>query len=170
MSNQGNEVLLLQYDLTNGLATTVFKFMTGKDIEAVWHTSLVVYNTEYFFGGGICRGIPRCTPYGKPKKESVFGYTDKSKSDFEAFLKTIDTQFNASTYDVLKHNCNHFTNAICNFLCNKPLPDEILNQHEYLAQTEFGKWLVPTFERVTKNLQKTLPQYIENQAKMNNNK
>ena len=46
-------VWLYQYDLTNGVGPKICKFMTGIEIEGVWHTSLVVYGCEYFFGGGI---------------------------------------------------------------------------------------------------------------------
>ena len=101
-----HEVLLYQYDLTNGMATKVAKFMTGKDIEAIWHTSLIVYGNEYFFGGGICIGKPKCTPYGIPIKESVFGKTTKTQEEFEKYLKTIDDRYNEQTYHILKYNCN----------------------------------------------------------------
>ena len=31
----------------------------GKTIEAVYHSSIVVYGTEFFYGGGICEGSPK---------------------------------------------------------------------------------------------------------------
>jgi hypothetical protein len=33
--------------------------MLGKLVEAVYHSSIVVYGTEFFYGGGICEGIPK---------------------------------------------------------------------------------------------------------------
>ncbi len=35
----------------------------GKTIDGIYHTSLVVYGVEYFFGGGICRGYPKVMNY-----------------------------------------------------------------------------------------------------------
>ena len=89
MNQNEEEVLLLQYDLTDGKATKFYKFMTGKDLEAIWHTSLVVYGREYYFGGGICKGMPRATPYGYPIKESVFGKTTKTKKEFEDYAEWV---------------------------------------------------------------------------------
>lgn len=46
------------YDLSNGMAKSMSPFLLGKTIDAIYHTGLVVYGTEYYFGGGICRGFP----------------------------------------------------------------------------------------------------------------
>lgn len=158
MNQEEQDVLLYQYDLTNGLAKTIVKFMTGKDMEAVWHTSIVVFGKEYFYGGGICSGQPKKTPYGLPIKESVFGKTTKTKEELSKFLKEISDDFNYENYHVFKHNCNHFTNEVCKFLCGKPLPDEILSQEKLLDGTEFGKWLLPKLEKMS---EKIVPDVIE---------
>lgn len=155
------EVILLQYDLTGGMATKIVKFMTGLDIEGIWHTSLVIYGKEYFFGGGICKGEPRNTPYGTPLKESVFGTTNKTEEEFNEYLQSIDNVYNAENYHLLNNNCNHFTNAICQFLCGKPLPDEIVNQHKVLADTPFGKWLIPRLEAMSNKMSQAVPNIIE---------
>ena len=156
-----HEVLLYQYDLTNGMATKVAKFMTGKDVEAIWHTSLVVYGNEYFFGGGICIGKPKCTPYGIPIKESVFGKTTKTQEEFEKYLKTIDDRYNEETYHILKNNCNHFTNDICFYLCGKGLPEEILNQEASIADTAFGKFILSKIEAMSNQQTQVVPNTIE---------
>jgi desumoylating isopeptidase 1 len=26
----------------------------GKEIQGIWHTGIIVYGIEYYFGGGIC--------------------------------------------------------------------------------------------------------------------
>jgi hypothetical protein len=168
MNQNEEEVLLLQYDLTDGKATKFYKFMTGKDLEAIWHTSLVVYGREYYFGGGICKGMPRATPYGYPIKESVFGKTTKTKKEFEDYLKTINDEFSEHTYHMLDHNCNHFTHAICQFLCNKPLPDEILNQHKVVLDTEFGKWFIPKLEKMAARYSSQVPSMLEGSGGENN--
>ena len=158
-------VLLYQYDLTNGMATKVAKFMTGKDVEAIWHTSLVVYGNEYFFGGGICIGQPKCTPYGIPIKESVFGKTKKTQEEFEKYLKSIDDKYNEQTYHLINNNCNHFTNDICIFLCGKGLPDEILNQHKSLSDTAFGKFILEKVQNLSNKNSQIVPNTIEGKYK-----
>lgn len=158
-------VLLYQYDLTNGMATKVAKFMTGKDVEAIWHTSLVVYGNEYFFGGGICIGQPKCTPYGIPIKESVFGKTKKTQEEFEKYLKSIDDKYNEQTYHLINNNCNHFTNDICIFLCGKGLPDEILNQHKSLSDTAFGKFILEKVQNMSNKNSQIVPNTIEGKYK-----
>ena len=164
------DVLLLQYDLTNGMATKIYKFMTGKDLEAVWHTSLVVYGNEYFFGGGICVGEPRNTPYGKPIKESVFGKTSKTEEEFNKYPDSMRDVYSAENYHLLERNCNHFTDAICKFLCDKPLPDEILNQHKQLSDTAFGKYINQRLEIISKQNSKIVPETIEGKKKEENSK
>ena len=42
------------YDLSQGMARQFSQALIGKQIEGLWHTGIVVYGTEYFFGGGIC--------------------------------------------------------------------------------------------------------------------
>lgn len=53
------------YDLSNGMAAQFSRQLVGKYIEGVWHTGIVVYNKEYYFGGGISYDAPGLTPFGK---------------------------------------------------------------------------------------------------------
>lgn len=61
-----DKVTLLVYDITQGMAKGMSMMMIGQQIDAIFHTSLVVFGREYFFGGGICQMEPKSTPYGKP--------------------------------------------------------------------------------------------------------
>jgi hypothetical protein len=52
-------VLLHVYDLSNGMVKN-FTHLLGKEFEGIWHTGIVVYGREYFFGGGynsFCRSL-----------------------------------------------------------------------------------------------------------------
>jgi len=60
--------------------------LIGRQIDGIWHTGIVVYGYEYYFGGGICKGPPKMTPYGRPVREIPMGSTTKTKSQFFAFL------------------------------------------------------------------------------------
>ena len=57
--NKPTKVTMLLYDISNGMAKQFSPMMVGKVIEAIYHSSIVVYGVEYFFGGGICTGQPK---------------------------------------------------------------------------------------------------------------
>ncbi|XP_014648742.1 PREDICTED: desumoylating isopeptidase 1 isoform X2 [Ceratotherium simum simum] len=52
-------VKLYVYDLSKGLARRLSPIMLGKQLEGIWHTSIVVHKDEFFFGSG---GISSCPP------------------------------------------------------------------------------------------------------------
>ncbi|CAM0903940.1 unnamed protein product [Alopecurus aequalis] len=88
------------------LSTTVL----GKPIDAIWHTAVVVYGKEYYFGGGIQQDRPGRTPYGTPVRVEDFGITHVAKEVFEDFLLEIGPRYTPETYSILSNNCNHFSN------------------------------------------------------------
>lgn len=53
MTNEGGSrtVELYIYDLTNGMASMMSQLLLGRHIEGIWHTAVVVFGREYFFGG-----------------------------------------------------------------------------------------------------------------------
>ncbi len=59
MDAQKFKVFLYVYDITNGMAKSLSPMLLGKSIEGVWHTSIVAYDMEYFYGGGICYDFPK---------------------------------------------------------------------------------------------------------------
>jgi hypothetical protein len=60
------KVTLSLYDITNGLAKSMSMMFIGQQVDAVYHSSIVVYGKEYYFGGGLCEDVPDHTPYGHP--------------------------------------------------------------------------------------------------------
>jgi hypothetical protein len=59
MDSDKFKVKLFTYDISNGMAKSFSPMFIGKVIEGVWHTSLVVYGNEYFYGGGVCVEKPK---------------------------------------------------------------------------------------------------------------
>jgi len=122
------------YDLSNGLARVMSPAVVGKLVEIIPHTGVVVTwadkpaaPLEYFFGGGIC-----VTPAGKsvpmPACERLtLGTTSKTEEELMAFLHTASPRFTAETYNLLSHNCNHFSNEVALFLTGQGVPDRIVN-------------------------------------------
>ena len=52
-------VELWLFDLSNGMAKQMSMAFVGKQIDGIWHTSVVVYGKEHFYGG---EGISHVTP------------------------------------------------------------------------------------------------------------
>lgn len=115
------------YDISMGMAKQFSPALLGRTIEAVWHTGIVVYGREYYFGGGISGDFPACTPFGQPTRVLSLGKTEIPYPLFMEFLKELEPRYTEQTYDVFKHNCNNFTNECANFLLGKGIPDEIIN-------------------------------------------
>ena len=66
-------VSLYVYDITSGMAKAMSMMMIGQQVDAIYHTSLVVFGKEYYFGAGICADPPKSTPFGKPIQEVPLG-------------------------------------------------------------------------------------------------
>lgn len=63
------------------MAAQLSRQLIGRHIEGVWHTGIIVYGVEYYFGGGISSDPPGRTPFGKltklidfrcPNKDNIF--------------------------------------------------------------------------------------------------
>ena len=50
---------MVNIKLIQGMAKGMSQMFLGKQIDGVWHTSIVVYGVEYYFGGGICTSYPK---------------------------------------------------------------------------------------------------------------
>ena len=48
-----SEVVLHMYDLSQGIAKQLSSALLGKEFKAVYHTGVVVYGIEYYYGAGI---------------------------------------------------------------------------------------------------------------------
>ncbi len=94
-------------------------------------------------------------------KELPFGDTEIPLEVFEAYLAEISERYNMNTYNILKNNCNHFTNEILNFLTGSDLPDSVLKQHEELNNTGLGQMILPMLENMNNQNNQFLPQMFE---------
>jgi PPPDE putative peptidase domain len=137
------EVVLFVYDISGGMARMMSMAFTGKQIDGIWHTSVVVYGKEYYFGGGICSDLPLRTPYGTPVDKIKMGVTGKSLNDFSKFLQSISNRFTMESYDLIKHNCNNFTDECMRFLVNQKIPEHITGLPGEFLATPLGQQLAP---------------------------
>ena len=154
----GYSVKLYVYDLSGGLASQLSQSFIGKQIDGIWHTAVVVYGQEYFFGsGGICSCPPGTTMMGPPLRMEDMGTTHIPPATFKELLNTISPDFQTCHYNVMTNNCNNFTNVLLQFLTGGYTPDYILNLPQEVLSTPLGQMLLPTIEQVTTQTQSQLP-------------
>lgn len=156
-----NEVKLFVYDLSMGMAKQLSLGFVGKQFDGIWHTGIVVYGCEYFFGGGICRMSPGMTPYGTPVSKVDLGKTSKSQTEFESFLRKLgQDRFRPENYDLFSRNCNNFTDECAQFLLNKNIPDYILNLPSEFFDTPIGQMMRGQFDQMMGG-QRPSGQYVD---------
>ncbi|XP_051118801.1 uncharacterized protein LOC127243011 [Andrographis paniculata] len=148
MAEEGHKVVLNVYDLSQGLARQLSQTFLGKSIEGIWHTGVVVYGQEYYFGGGIQSTAAGTTPYGTPLRTVDLGVTHVPKDVFEIYLQEIEPRYTAETYSLLTHNCNNFSNEIAQFLVGATIPDYILNLPNEVMSSPMGALMLPMIQQL----------------------
>jgi thioredoxin len=136
-----NTVTVYLYDISNGMARTFGHMFVGKPVEGVWHTSIVVFGKEYYFQGGIAIDRPKMTPFGLPVKTIEMGNTELAEEDLNAYLVDIKPQFTPESYNIFDHNCNHFSNTLCEFLTGNHIPKDIMEQAKEYKDTPIGQFI-----------------------------
>ncbi|KAK4785633.1 hypothetical protein SAY86_002322 [Trapa natans] len=152
MAEEGHLVSLNIYDLSQGLARQLSTTFLGKTIEGIWHTGVVVYGTEYFFGGGIQQAPVGTTPYGTPLRVVELGITHVPQDVFDMYLEEISPRYTAETYSLLTHNCNNFSSEVAQFLVGVSIPDYILQLPNEVMSSPMGALILPMIQ----NLETTL--------------
>jgi len=141
--DMGYTVELWVYDLSHGMARAMSPQLLGKQIDGVWHTGVVVYGYEYFFGGGIQATTPGSTQAGRPLRVVKLGVTHITQDVFHDFLRNVSNKYTQQTYNLLNNNCNNFSNAVSNFLLDKDIPEYILNLPQEALNTPLGQSFAP---------------------------
>ncbi|KAL3679209.1 hypothetical protein R1sor_022165 [Riccia sorocarpa] len=152
MSQEGERVVLNVYDLSQGLARQLSSSLLGKVIDGIWHTGVAVYGYEYYFGGGIQMTPVGRTPYGNPLRVIELGYTQIPKEVFEDYLQEISPRYTQATYNVLRHNCNNFSEEVAQFLVGSSIPQYILGLPDEVLNSPFGPMLMPMIQQLETTL------------------
>ncbi|XP_011175248.1 uncharacterized protein LOC105207465 isoform X4 [Solenopsis invicta] len=146
-------VELYIYDLTKGMAAMMSPLLIGRQLDGIWHTAIVAYGREYFFGpAGIQSIRPGGTELGEPQRVEKLGETYLPYSVFLEYINGLGTStFAPGTYHLFKHNCNSFTEEVSNFLVGTGIPKYILDLPEEILQTPLGQRLGSSIETLSSN-------------------
>ncbi|XP_067120580.1 uncharacterized protein [Centruroides vittatus] len=138
-----SQVHVYVYDLTKGVAKSISPFLLGKQLAGIWHTGIVVFDQEYFFGSGGIDSCPPCgTVLGNPDRIIDLGTTEIPLSLFLEYLCSLgESTFKPDSYDLFTHNCNNFSQEIAVFLTGKSIPQEILELPNEVLSTPLGSTL-----------------------------
>ena len=127
----------------------------GQRIDGIWHTGLIAFNREYYFGGGIQvsqLGYFARSHQLQPTQMLDMGTTTKTQAELEQFLRTINHQFTQSTYNLITNNCNNFADTICQFLTGHGIPTHIVDLPRIVFSTPGGAMLRPLIEGMQNNI------------------
>ena len=72
-----------------GLARQFSMALTGMQIDAIYHTSLVFGGTEYFFGQGVHKAFPGSTHHGQPMQIIHQGKTEIPLPIIEEYMESL---------------------------------------------------------------------------------
>lgn len=115
--------------------------LAGVQIDAIYHTAIVLNNVEYFFGQGIHRKVPGSTHHGRPIKVIRIGRTELPFDVIEEYVQSLESIYTPESYDLFVHNCNNFTQDLSVFVVGKSIPSEIRSLPETFLRTPIGQML-----------------------------
>lgn len=152
MATDRFEVQVYVYELTRGLAKSMSRVFLGKQLEGIWHTGIVVYGQEFYFGGG--EGIRCCSPggtiLGEPTEKHSLGYTQIPYEMFWEYLRDLaQTTFRPECYHLLNHNCNTFSSEVAQFLTGNDIPAKITSLPAEVMSTPLGQMIRPFIDAMS---------------------
>ncbi|KAF7728285.1 hypothetical protein EC973_006459 [Apophysomyces ossiformis] len=142
----GESVQLYVYDLSQGMAKQMSLGLTGKQIDGIWHTSVVVYGQEFYYGQGIMTAVPGSTQHGHPLEKIDMGLTFLPQEIVIDYVNSQRDIYTVEKYHLLDFNCNTFSNDLCQFLTGRSVPAHITDLPKEFIATPFGQSLLPMIE------------------------
>merc|ERR1719487_694172 len=105
----------LAYNKIELAATELFNLT----VATAYHTSVVVNGEEFFFSdSGVFSDRALNSHQGKPHERLTLGYSDKTGSQL---LQALQPYFRPGTYDLVRKNCNSFSDCAVHFLLGQRL-------------------------------------------------
>jgi len=146
------KVSIWMYDISDGMAARWSSLLVGQHFEGIWHSGIVVEwperSSEFWFGGSLFESDPGSTPFGRPLERRPLGHTYKLREEvWDHLNRHLASEFTRDKYDVLTHNCNHFSEKLSMFLRNDHIPDEVLHQPDMVMAKPLPRLLRPVLNR-----------------------
>lgn len=143
-------VKLFIYDITKGMARQLGPMLLGRQLEGIWHTSIVAYGQEFFFGGMGIESCPPCgTILGPPDRTIELGATEVPQGMFFEYLTELGSDtFKPEKYELFHHNCNNFTAEVSQFLTGNKIPGYITDLPNDVLSTPMGQMLRSMLENM----------------------
>jgi len=148
---QACTVEIALYDLSQGLARWVPPaLLGGHRFEGIWHSGVRVFDKEFWFGGAILESRLDEIPFGQPVRIVRLGTTLRTHEELLEFLRNdVYENYNPRSYDVLRRNCNHFSDELLQFLLHgQRLPEEVLMQPEWAQSVSIVRVMRPILNRL----------------------
>ena len=124
----------------------------------MWHTSIVVFGREHYFGQGISIARAGATQFGEPHVRLLLGRTQLSHELFTQFLNQLrQGRFTTSSYHILENNCNNFTQECSQFLVGRGIPEDILALPRIALESPLGPLLSGMLSSVTNRAEPAVP-------------
>eukprot|EP00008_Paramoeba_atlantica_P006479 CAMPEP_0201499042 /NCGR_PEP_ID=MMETSP0151_2-20130828/74218_1 /ASSEMBLY_ACC=CAM_ASM_000257 /TAXON_ID=200890 /ORGANISM="Paramoeba atlantica, Strain 621/1 / CCAP 1560/9" /LENGTH=224 /DNA_ID=CAMNT_0047891069 /DNA_START=56 /DNA_END=726 /DNA_ORIENTATION=- len=145
------EVTVHVHDISQGLARQYSPLLLGgKVLDGLWHTNVVVYGREYYFGGGGLTSDPfGSTRWGSvPARRESIGKTSIPMEVFEMFIEELRPRYSLMTYDILENNCNAFSEEAIQFLTGKNLPNYIPDMVEEIKSSPMAQAFLPMIRQM----------------------
>ena len=146
------DVTLHVYDLSQGLARQFSQQFLGTQIDAIYHTSIVLEGIEYFFGAGIQTSLAGATHHGRPFEIIPMGKTELPMEIILEYLESLKAIYTPESYDLFPKNCNNFSNDFSMFLVGKEIPPHITALPQTVLNTPFGQMLQPQLDRAFRSV------------------
>ncbi|WWD22420.1 hypothetical protein CI109_106911 [Kwoniella shandongensis] len=141
-----SKVQLYVYDLSHGMAKSMSLMLTGKQIDGIWHTAVVAYGREIFYGQGILESVPGRTHHGPPLHIIDVGETHIDEPTLDEYLQSLGEMYTPTKYHLIEFNCNHFSADVVGFLTGQEIPSWISGLPAEFLSTPFGQAMKPQID------------------------
>jgi len=143
-----SRVALCLYDLSKNMSHLLSPLLLGKYEEGLWHSSVVVFDKEYFYYGNIQASEPGQTVFKTPTKIMQLGFTLHDALEFHEYIDTIEHMFQPHLYDIFTHNCNDLSDDLVFFLMGRHIPNSVRLMTERLANAHLVRAVRPMLNRL----------------------
>jgi hypothetical protein len=117
----GTKIFLNVYDLS---PVNDFLCMAGLGLH---HSGVEIMGSEYSFasGAGIFESSPKMAQGARFREQIELGSYDGGQAELKVALGVLRDDYGPDDYNLVRRNCNHFSNALIWKLMNKSMPGHV---------------------------------------------